>query len=222
MIRTLKALLLAAVAVTALGAIWASAVAQAHTPPEFHCDVEPCSITGTPDGTGKTAHHVFDVKLLGQSLPITCNELTFDATQDKKTATTVTATGLVYHGCTFLSAPATVSMNGCHYLLHASTEVTVQCPAGKEITFEAGSCQVHVPAQGPLKYVHYHNIKPGSVEEVTVEPTVTGIHGVATLGCPVVGTFTEGEYTTGNTIATGEEDKANPAMVNVRWTDTVA
>jgi len=218
MIRTLKALLLAATAVTALGAIWASA-AQAHAPATFHCDVEPCVITSTQDGTSKTAHQVFDVPGNGA---ITCNEVTFDATIAEKTAPTITATGIQYHTCTFLGQSATVNMNGCDYTLHASTQVTIDCEGTKKISFEAVGCKVEVGAQGPLNSVHYHTIKPGTIDEVTVEPKVTGISGTASGNCPVAGAFSTGEYTTGNVIATGEEDKASPSMVNISWTATVA
>jgi hypothetical protein len=58
--HTLKALLAAAMAMAAMGAAWAS-VALAHKPALFHCDVEPCTITGAKDGTGKTAHFVLDI-----------------------------------------------------------------------------------------------------------------------------------------------------------------
>jgi hypothetical protein len=218
MIRTLKALLLAVMAVTALGAIWASA-AQAHTPALFHCEVEPCTITGTKHGTGKSAHHVFDVPGNGS---ITCNEITFDATLAEKTTTTITATGVAYHGCTFLGQAATVNMNGCDYTLHASTQVSIQCPLKNEITFEAAGCQVHIPPQGPLNAVHYSTFKPGTVDEITVAPLVTNINGTATGGCPAAGAFTTGEYTTGSVIATGETDTVTPTMVNITWTATVA
>jgi hypothetical protein len=70
MIRNLKILLAAAMALAALEAISASGAQAA----EFHCTVEPCRVTLKPDGTGKTAHHVLVVRKGEASGSFTCVE----------------------------------------------------------------------------------------------------------------------------------------------------
>ena len=83
MIRNLKVLLLAALAVTALGALTASA-AHAHTPAKFTAPgagaLETTTLTVGKDGTGKTAHQVFDIFNAAKtaSVSFTCNEVTAD------------------------------------------------------------------------------------------------------------------------------------------------
>ena len=111
--------------------------------------------------------------------------------------------------CTFLGQPATVNMNGCTFTFQRTPgrSVTVDCPAGKEITFEAAGCTVHVPAQGPLAGINYANI---SATQVTVSALVQGITANATgAGCIVAKHFTNGEYTTGNTIVIGKRSRVN-------------
>ncbi len=210
MTRNLKILMLAAMAVAALSAVGASSAQAA----EFHCSVEPCRITVTQDGTGKTAHQVFDVNLPKQILPITCKGVHAEATMTKKTEASLTIENIQYTECEFVGRPATVSMNGCDFLFTAAGQVQVKCPEGKQITFEAEGCVVHVPAQGPLNGITYHNLPEGGGKvEVTTSAAVKGIQAVATgAGCPEVGESKTGEYTTGNTIATGEQDNAAKVM----------
>ncbi len=73
MIRNLKALLVAALALTALGAIATSA----HAADEFHCSVTPCRGTLATDGGAKNAHHVFIVEneATSKSVSFTCESL---------------------------------------------------------------------------------------------------------------------------------------------------
>ena len=75
MIRNLRVLFAAALALTALGAITASA----HAADEFHCSVSICGIRGklSTDGTGAEAHHVFIVENAAktESVSFTCESL---------------------------------------------------------------------------------------------------------------------------------------------------
>ncbi len=109
-------------------------------------------------------------------------------------------------------------MNGCHPLFTAGGEITIKCPEGKQITFQELGCVLHIPAQGPLKGVTYHNIpEEKSQNEITVSVAIKGIQSVTTgAGCPEVGESKAGEYTTGNTIVTGEQDPTG-VMANVWW-----
>ena len=220
MTRNLKVLLAAAMALAALGAIAASSASAAL----FHCEkAEPCRATLKPDETAgtKTAHHVFIVKGkngAGESVSgsFTCNQLTGEGTA-KETSSELTITGLAYDSCNIAGTPVTVDMNGCDYLFAAGPPgtVTVTCPEGKQIeltVIAAGvtKCVVTVGSQGPLAGITYHDAKVGGVAktEITVEALVKNIHGFAHKGCLAYlgfeGTFTEAEYTTGNTIVTGE------------------
>lgn len=220
MIRNLKVLLAAAMALAAFGAMSASGAQAAE---EFHCSVEPCTFTAGADGTGKTAHHVFIIKKAGVALgSITCNALTGNGTSNTKTTATLTLKGISYGGegtCSLVGQPATVKMNECDYLFTAAGKVSVKCPAGKAIELIANKCVVTIGEKheatvvnqelGTLKYI---NKGAGATTEVTVEVNVTKVQGIIEptvdcenlLGKGNTGTFTEGEYTTGNTTVTAE------------------
>jgi hypothetical protein len=165
-----------------------------------------------PDVTAgtKTAHQVFDFNVSGGNLTtVTCNQITGDGTSQLKTATELTVTGLAYDECNVGGQFATVQMNGCGYLLTASeATVTLKCEGGvKQIEIKFGTCTVTIPPQGPLSGLKYHDASPPKQEEITVETLVKGIKGSTTSGCPGgAGSFSTGEYTTGNTILTGETD----------------
>jgi hypothetical protein len=205
MIRNLKVLLLAGLAVVAFGALNAS-MAQA-SGEQYHCSVTPCKVVVKPDGAvgSKTAHHVFDFKVnAGNLTTVTCNQLSGHGTSSTATTTELTITELKYLECNVGGQAATTNANGCHYLFTAGTEGTVhvQCPAGASIQVTFGTCVLSVGAQ-TLSGIKYHNVGT----EVTVESLVTGIHGTTTAGCPGgAGTFTTGEYTTGNSFVTGQTD----------------
>src|ERR1044071_4586469 len=83
MIRNLKVLIAAALALAAFGALGAAGAQAA----EFHCSVEPCRYTLKPDGTGKTAHHVFRIVKGETSGAVICTTLSGEATSAKKTTT---------------------------------------------------------------------------------------------------------------------------------------
>jgi hypothetical protein len=207
--RKFKALLLAAMAVTALSAVWASAASAAQfTAPGAGAGTT--TIVASADGTPKNSHHVFDVVLPKNVLPITCDSSGIHGSQSGEAAASVTVTAN-YTGCTFLGQTATVSMNGCDYTFGANGTATIDCPGANEITFTAANCTVHVPGGQVLSGISYTNIG----NQVTASASVKNIHGVATgAGCPETGTFTGGEYTTGNTTLTGER---GGGVVNIDW-----
>ena len=147
MIRNLKILIAAAMALAAFGALSATA----HAIDEFHCSVEPCTLTLAPDeiaGT-TTAHHVFVIKgetnggVKGASVSFTCDQLRGEATVTTKTSTEVTFKNLKYtnslnqHTCKVgASETVTVDMTSCTYRFKAANgtadkaEVHVLCNAG--------------------------------------------------------------------------------------------
>jgi hypothetical protein len=188
MIRNLKVLGLALVAVLAMSAMVASAASAS----QYTGSAYPTTGTGantagnetftTPGGTVQCDSH-FEGKLAAAS-----SELTV----------TPKYTGCVAFG--FLNA--TVAFNGCDYLFKAgaslgggayNNSVDVVCPAGSgPVTITAGTCKVDVPAQTGLSNVKTTNLAAGTV---TVQPNVTNITMNVTtdgFGCPFPGT---GHYT---------------------------
>jgi hypothetical protein len=205
MIRNLKVILLAGMALAAVGALGAGA-AQA-SGELYHCSVEPCKVIINPDGSvgSKTAHFVFDFRVnSGNLTTTTCNRMTGHATSNTKTTTELTVTEIKFTECNVAGQAATMLTNGCHFLLTSGTEGTLhlQCPAGQSIQDTFGTCVLSIGAQ-TLSGVKYHNVGT----EFTVEMLISGIHGTTTAGCPGgAGTFTNGEITTNNLLFTGQTD----------------
>jgi hypothetical protein len=178
MMRKFKTLGLAMVAVLAMSAVVASAASA-----QFTANAYPT--TGT--ATSALGNDVFTVD--GSSVECAGH---FEGTL-KEASTTLTVTP-TYSNCkAFGFASATVAMNGCDYLFHdvgsnTAGQVSVHCPAGKNIVITAGNCVVDVGTQTPpLKTVTYGNAHPN----VTVKANVTGITAnVTTDGflCPLSGT----------------------------------
>ena len=230
-----------------LAAVWAfsASVAQAHTPAEFHCHVEPCAYTLAPDGTAATSHHVFVVKnSIGESVSFTCELLSGFATSATKTTTTeLMFTNLEYKGCKAAGQTVNTRVNGCkfHFTVNFLFKIT-GCFGGKKIEVEIvpTGCIATIGEQGPLTGVKYHNIgttatpPAPSNTHITAEAKVPNIavtlHGTTPQSGIDVNTppFT-GEYTTGNTTITGFNDPAGtPAdkhggtRADIWWTGTVA
>jgi len=220
MIRTLKALMVAATAALMLGAIGAS-VAQAHTPAVFNKPAEAVQLTILADGaTGKEKHHVLDAA--GGN--ITCAGVEAPATVagTETTVASILTTSVTYTGpCLYNGQTAELKTNECNYRFHASGLFDIVCPAGKLITFAipATGCDVEFPAQTGRGTVTYTNIANG---DVTLSPVVKNIEYTVTgAGCPVVaGTYNNGEYTTGNVIVAGEKDDGSGTPVNISRSPT--
>jgi len=190
MIRNLKSLGLALVAVLAMSAVVASA---AQAVPQFTASSYPVTATGsntkgnetftTEAGTVQCDSH-FLVENTGGN-----HEGIPGATS------TVTATAS-YSNCTaFGFLNATVNMEGCDYVFHATEQVAagvyrhhvdVVCPAGQSIKITAATCKAEVKAQTGLTTVTTTNLETG----VTVQPNV-GVSITVTqdgFGCPFSGT----------------------------------
>jgi hypothetical protein len=203
MSRKLKVLLLTTIAMAAMAAF---TVASAYAGTEFE---NPSSgntrITSTPDGTGKTAHHLIDTP----AGSITCSTANLVGTISKaKSAPQVLE--FEYANCTYLGVSTTVAANGCFYVLGAEGNGSFVCSNGQDIEFEAAGCTVKIHGQA-VEGFGYTNINSGT--ELTLTMSIKSIRGTA-AGCAWGnGPFTTGEYTTGNTILTGEEDSiTSPAM----------
>ena len=208
MIRNLKVLMLAAMAVAAFGAVYASGASAAGE--QFHCEVPAgsfCTGTLSPDGTGKTSHHVFVVKKGASSGAVTCNGLTATSTSGP-TSKELTVTGLTYATCNLAGTEASVTTTGCDYLFKSEGgKVNVVCEGANKIKIVAGGCTVEVGSQ-ELSGITYTNIN--AEKETTVSTAVKNVAGTAGAGCVgllgFTGAFTEGEYSTGNTIVKAYKD----------------
>ncbi len=227
MIRNHKILLAAAMALMAFGALGASGAQAA----EFHCSVEPCAVKVLPDGkpgpTGKTAHQVINIKVGESSFATTCNSVVGEGTLSATTSSTLRIANIEGSGCQIAGEAATLTMNGCEYLMNASGgmggggTLTIVCPPGKEI--EAGTnatnCIYTIPPQGPLNEFTFHDAETGGVKksELTVETHVTGILITTNGFCGTPEGYGTAELTTGNTILTSETDDKVGTMANIWW-----
>jgi hypothetical protein len=215
MIRNLKVLLAAAMA---LGALASVGVAGAQAEPLFHCSAEPCKLKLKPDETAgtKTAHQVLIFKnTSGESLSFTCNQLDGTATSSTKTFTTATVTGLEYTGCILQvdGSLLTVRTNGCDYTFTSHGKFGVSCPESKKIEVEITKtgCLLTIGTFADLEGITYHNLGSVGSRQITISTLVRGIPVTAdgtTAQCffDVTKTPLTAEYTTGNTIAEAQTD----------------
>jgi len=226
MIRNLKVLALALVAVFAMSAVAAS-MAFADS---FTSESSPVQLTGKQVGEGDTfTTEVGTVK---------CKEVTYKATAATPT-TTITATPTYpekttggVQNCTGFGFPAKVETNGCRYLFHVGAATTgtldIVCDPEKEITVAATSvgvtkCIVHVPAQTNKGVVTYKNTGSLTTREVEVEANITGLTYTWTkgtgLGACTVAEKAEGESSTGSytgkALITGEKDNGGTEHVGI-------
>ena len=243
MIRNLKILLLAALAVTAFSALSVS-VAQAtkFTAPGGTTT----TVKAAKDGTGKTAHQVFDIYNAAKSSEVsfTCEEITGSGTiaGESTEEFALVTPGFSGHCTVAGQETLTITNLGCNLQLNANgtakivSEAGHNCAhslgssheAGKEpITLQTGAfnCTIEIGAQTLAGKVKFHNltnalvtVKSGEGETITVEfptPTPTGfIDNAFGTGCPF-GTQSNGQITTSNFILQGF--KPNGTQQVIRW-----
>ena len=233
MIRNLKLklILLAVLAITAFGALTSTSQAAQFTAPGAAEGVT-TSIKFTLDGTGKTAHHVFTIgnTATTSTVSFTCEFFTAELNAHIIGLFNVKFTAKAqWHKCNAAGQAVTITNTGCILEFNASGAVTVANDAEKVCKHGAGNapidieftgCKVEVGSQA-LNGVKYHNLNAagttvGSNEgtKVTVELAISGItYNAVGANCPY-GTTSNGSYTTGNTIVTGER---GGAAVDIRW-----
>ena len=230
MSRNLKALGLALLAIVALSAV-VSSVAQANN---VTASKYPTVITGIDD----QVEHGKLVKLVigNGARSVECTVDTLEATLTAET-TAVTTTP-TYDECfanTDTKIPATVTMNGCDYVLEATSkttgQATVKCPEGKQIEvhiYENAAkhaenkplCTYDIKAQPALPGVGIETKNVGTAtEDLTLNLQVKEIKTLSTIGSAIVCGIASG--TTGNSTlsgsytATGETDNAAKEHVAV-------
>lgn len=213
MTRNLKTLGLMLMAVLALGAMVAPVASASE---EAHTEGKEVTITGLPDGAGKTAHHVID--LAGTS--ITCDKNPLHGDMKGPAVTELTMT-FKYEGCMFNGVAGTVVDSGqCEFIITFNGGLDIASTGGgncnnNPIRITGVGCEVRIGTQ-KLTGLKFHNINNDT--EVTMEMDIKGITYTAEgAGCPKAGTFNNGEYTTGNTILQGENPKALEEMIPIWW-----
>ena len=214
MIRNLKVLGLALVAVFVMSA-FATSAASADS---LTSESSPVTLTGKQVSSGD----VFTLTI-GTAK---CKEIRYTATMSTPTTTfsltpsfPVKTTG-GEQNCSTFGFPGEIHTNGCTYLFHIGAATTgtldIVCPEGKEVTITAGTagttkCTMHVPAQSSLATVTYKNVGSLTTREIELEFNITNIkysHTEGTgLGKCATGSATTGSYV-GKALLTGEEDKA--------------
>ncbi len=214
--RNLKALGLALIAVTAMGAVSVSSAGA----DEFTAESFPLLLTGKNDpGTTPV-------------IKVTAGAIECKKTTSQGTLTGITKTASVtaaFSECTAFGFAATVEMNGCTFLYHleggASTNATkdIVCPAGKEITVKAASggitkCIIHVPPQTNLTGITVKNTGAGVTREITGEINTSAVKYTHTKGTGL-GACTEGSASNGvitsKVLITGEKDNGGGEHVGV-------
>ncbi|HYJ21911.1 MAG TPA: hypothetical protein VEW07_07810 [Solirubrobacterales bacterium] len=208
MIRNLKALGLALIAVFAMSAIAASA-ASAN---EFHSSQENTQLTGKT-----TENHKFLYETGGNI--VECTGGTFNGTiLGKKTTKEVTVSP-VYTGCTVpavFNSPVHIDFTGCTYRFTINAAENkgpahLICPAGAKIDITVtipllADCTLTVGPQTPAGTTDYSNEGTTPKRSVVVQPTQTGIVG-SRDGNSLCGeaTSTTGTYT-GKATVEGEKN----------------
>ena len=213
MIRNLKALGLALVAVFAMSAVAASA---AHaTAASFSWDSGTAKLTGTAATVAEGGTQKFTIT--GGALWTSCDTVYATAEVTGTSASSITTTGgITYtntaeenagekHTCTnSVGGKVNVSTTDCNYRFNAGETVTassskgnvdIVCPAGSAgITVNSpGLCLIHIFAQNGIGPVNYSTMA-GPPEDVTIEPAVTNITYTHTGLCGNA-TKADGTYT---------------------------
>jgi hypothetical protein len=205
MIRNLKALGLALIALGAFGAIMASGASAAGE--RFHCEVEPCTITATSE-----ANHVFSA---GETA-VVCTHAEF-----KGTATVLTEASQevhpTYSGCTFLGESAKVETNNCNYKFGSETvnghlPVNIVCTGTSKIKVVTSACTLSFGSQTTTGGVTVTNSGSGSSRTSTVSSTTGATFSKSGFLCFAV-PGTTGTYT-GPTTTTCYEDLGTSGAVD--------
>ncbi|HWL49356.1 MAG TPA: hypothetical protein VNT92_05720 [Acidimicrobiia bacterium] len=209
MIRNLKALGLAVVAVFAMSALTASAAMAGTT--SFHSNADHTTITGEQEGT-----NTFSVN----AGTIHCSTATFSGTSSATTTQEITIAPS-YSGCkitaiTLETVEATVDMNGCHYLLTSSGQVHVTCPSAP-IRVTSPICTVTVHPQ-TVNSVDYTNTGSGTTTATTVESTASSIKYTQSAICPGGGGEASNGVYAGSVTTTCENAAGN--HVGCWWSTT--
>jgi hypothetical protein len=213
MMRNLKVLGIALVAVFAMSAIAAS-MASAD---DLTSETSPVTLTGNQIAENNNV-------LSTTSGTVKCKVASYTGASITTPTTTVTITPK-YTECNVLGflSHEPIDMNGCDYLLHLGSGATattatadVVCPVGKEITATAISvgtlkCTIHIPPQTGLSKIEVTNLgAAGSTRELELHLEIEGIQESHTKGTGL-GACTAGSAATGKLTGTVTVTGENPS-----------
>lgn len=206
MIRNLKTLGLAFVAVLAIGGTAASAAQAA--PGEWHSEVAAGKTSAIFTGQNLGVH-----EMSFKGLKLQCQIATFEGTAPK--ATTDATLTAFYTGCMLAPFAAQVKMNGCKYTLTGTANFTANvditgCTTGKSIEIIDPVCTITIPEQKNLQHVVFTN-KAGPPKDIDASMTLSGITYEGDKGgCgESVGHHADGTLTGTTTIRAYEDDGLN-------------
>jgi hypothetical protein len=205
--RSPKTLVLLVAVALGLVALPSLAVAS-----EFEAESYPVEVLG-----GQEGKHVIGVE---DKLAVECSVATFKGGLDIWTETEEVSPA--YSECTAFGFFATVTTNGCTYVLHAGEELAepgdfegtmdVKCPTGKKIVITAGTCEIQVGGQEKLGKVEYDDLTEASPEEIRLSTSLAKLKYSKTkdgFGCPLTGTGEkeDGTYSGTSKISAKEEEE---------------
>lgn len=177
-------------AILGLAAVSAATTSDARAASEFTASAYPATITGSNTHGSES--------LTTEAGTTQCDSHFVTSSIGAATSTlTITPT---YSECTaFGFLNATVTTEGCTYVIHATEELKpgtyqhhldIACPEGKSIKIVSGTCKAEIKAQSGLTTVKTTN----SGSNLTLEWELTGVSLVVTqdsFGCPFSGTGTK-------------------------------
>jgi hypothetical protein len=186
MIRTLKALAGALLALAALGALTAGP-AQAVTH-DVTASLYPAIVTAEPDPAGGSREHF----VFGGKLVVECKEAGWEATIVGPTSSLTFRPS--YKGCTSSAGEVEIATNGCIYTLtgktdangHAQVHTICELEKQIELKFPSVGCTTKIGSQTPKQGVRYTNVKTVH-EEITLHWTPSGIkYTKSGFGCSLL------------------------------------
>jgi len=204
MIRNLKVLGLALVAVLAMSAMMASAASAAphNGKTAFTSDKETTHISATD-----IVNHKFKVT----NSEVFCQSVSFTGHATGKTIAQVTINP-VYTECfaEFIGIKVNATVTGfghqgeankCDYLVRANGTVDLVCAPGVEVTIHQGTCVTHIPPQTNLGTITYTDV--GNHLNAAINITGITTNHTDPFGCPLTsgGHGTEGTLSGSSTVS---------------------
>ncbi len=194
MIREIKVLGIALVAVLAMSAVMASA---ANAEGEFEAESYPATVSGSGEGA--------QVFTFSGGVSVTCKTSNFDGTLTEED--TELELSAEYKECeASFGVKVDITMNGCKYVdtpikkfMGDIWEVIthLECPAGKKVELEGGPCTITIPPQMNAKASAYedHTTKPKKMTYLATVDKFVYITHKNNAFCPLTsGEKSDGQY----------------------------
>lgn len=193
--------------------------ASAHTPARFTSEATVTTIQAVQDG-------LYVVK--ATNLELMCEVLELHATvvgTSFESGSAVPTLEKCFAEAIIGTINATVTGFGageCELVLRATGTGDLSCAVGKEVTFDVGTCVVHLPAQTGVKTFTFTTAEHAGKHALTVHFNIDNLIGNHTdgFGCPFEGGGPfSGTKANGTAIAWGTDQAGNP--VGITWDATV-